>query len=70
MALNVYLTLFRKYNAQQLKALEWRYLLACYGGPFIVAFALIFAESRERGKVYGNAVVRDTRIFFDFGMRN
>lgn len=25
MAINVYLTLFRKYNAQQLKGLEWRY---------------------------------------------
>ena len=25
MAMNVYLTLFRKYNADQLKALEWRY---------------------------------------------
>lgn len=25
MAINVYMTLFRKYNAQQLKALEWRY---------------------------------------------
>ena len=25
MAINVYLTLFRRYNADQLKALEWRY---------------------------------------------
>ena len=25
MAINVYMTLFRRYNAQQLKALEWRY---------------------------------------------
>ena len=25
MAMNVYLTLFRKYNADQLKALEWKY---------------------------------------------
>ena len=27
MAINVYMTLFRKYNATQLKALEWRYHL-------------------------------------------
>lgn len=25
LAINVYMTLFRKYNAQQLKALEWKY---------------------------------------------
>lgn len=57
MAMNVYLTLFRKYNAQQLKALEWKYHLMCYGGPFVIAFALIFAETRERHKVYGDATV-------------
>ena len=27
MAINVYMTLFHKYNAQQLKTLEWRYHL-------------------------------------------
>ena len=60
MALNVYLTLFRNHNAEQLKGLEWRYHLMCYGGPFVVAFSLIFAESQERGKVYGDAVVSDS----------
>jgi hypothetical protein len=34
MACNVYLTFFRKYNAAQLKKLEWKYFLACYGIPF------------------------------------
>lgn len=33
MAVNVYMTLFRKYNAKQLKALEWRYHFMCYGIP-------------------------------------
>ena len=57
MAVNVYLTLFKKYNAQQLKAVEWKYHLACYGVPFIMALVLLFVESQEKGKVYGPAVV-------------
>ncbi|KAI9866280.1 MAG: hypothetical protein M1813_001402 [Trichoglossum hirsutum] len=34
MACNVYLTFFKKYNSAQLKKLEWKYFLACYGIPF------------------------------------
>lgn len=58
MAINVYLTLFKKYNAQQLKALEWKYHLMAYGAPFAIAFIFIFVETKERGKIYGPAVVR------------
>ena len=57
MAFNVYLTLFRKYNAAQLKALEWRYLTLCYGIPFIIAFTLLFPSLPSRGKIYGDAVL-------------
>ncbi|KAL8662451.1 MAG: hypothetical protein Q9202_004694 [Teloschistes flavicans] len=55
MAVNVYLNVFKKYNAQQLKALEWRYLLLSYGLPFIVAFVYCFVETQGRGKIYGPA---------------
>ncbi|KAL8749515.1 MAG: hypothetical protein Q9184_006776 [Pyrenodesmia sp. 2 TL-2023] len=55
MAINVYLTLFKKYNAQQLKALEWRYHFMCYGGPFIIALVYCFVDTRNSGKVYGPA---------------
>lgn len=55
MAINVYMTLFRKYNAQQLKTLEWRYHLMCYGGPFLVAFVYIFVHTEARGPIYGPA---------------
>ncbi|KAL8710778.1 MAG: hypothetical protein Q9225_007238 [Loekoesia sp. 1 TL-2023] len=55
MACNVYLTLFKKYNAQQLKALEWRYHLLCYGSPFIIALAYCFVDTQGRGKIYGPA---------------
>ncbi|KAL8638271.1 MAG: hypothetical protein Q9228_004560 [Teloschistes exilis] len=55
MAVNVYLNVFKKYNAQQLKALEWRYLLLCYGIPFIPAFVYCFVQTQSRGKIYGPA---------------
>lgn len=55
MAINVYLTVFRKYTADDLRALEWRYLIMCYVLPFILAFVLIFVETDSRGRVYGAA---------------
>ncbi|KAL8709575.1 MAG: hypothetical protein Q9220_005667 [cf. Caloplaca sp. 1 TL-2023] len=48
MAINVYLTLFKKYNAQQLKALEWRYHLLCYGTPFVIALVYCFVDTQGR----------------------
>lgn len=57
MAVNVYMTLFRKYNAQQLKQLEWKYHMFCYGLPFVVAVSLLFVDTQQRGKAYGPAVV-------------
>ncbi|KAL8710865.1 MAG: hypothetical protein Q9220_004669 [cf. Caloplaca sp. 1 TL-2023] len=55
MAINVYMTLFKKYSAQQLKTLEWRYHLMCYGLPFIVALVYLFIDTADRGKIYGDA---------------
>ena len=57
MAINVYLCMFKKYNATQLKALEWKYVLLCYGAPFIIAFAYLFVHTEDRGRLYGSAVV-------------
>jgi hypothetical protein len=57
MAFNVYLTFFRRFDAKQLRSLEWKYILFCYGTPFIIAFSLLFVRSESRGKVYGSAVV-------------
>ncbi|KAL8695943.1 MAG: hypothetical protein Q9201_007894 [Fulgogasparrea decipioides] len=55
MAINVYLNVFKKYNAKQLKALEWRYHLLCYGTPFIIALVYCFVDTPDRGKIYGPA---------------
>ncbi|KAF7510679.1 hypothetical protein GJ744_006045 [Endocarpon pusillum] len=57
MACNVYLTFFRKYNAQQLRALEWKYMIFCYGLPFLPAFAYFFVQSPAPSKVYGSATL-------------
>ncbi|KAF7182445.1 hypothetical protein CNMCM7691_002015 [Aspergillus felis] len=57
MACNVYLTFFHKYNSEQLRQLEWKYVLFCYGLPFIPAFVYFFIETEARGKVYGSAIL-------------
>lgn len=57
MACNVWLSFFRSYDAHALRKLEWKYLVACYGIPFVPAIALLFLETQNRGKAYGTAVV-------------
>ena len=57
MAINVYLTLFRKYNAEQLKSMEWKYHVMAYGCPFLVAFVYIFVHTGSRGSIYGPATL-------------
>ncbi|GFF43228.1 G-protein coupled receptor 1 [Aspergillus udagawae] len=57
MACNVYLTFFYKYNSEQLRQLEWKYVLFCYGLPFLPAFVYFFIETEARGKVYGSAIL-------------
>lgn len=62
MAFNVYLTFFRKYNSEQLRQQEWKYLLFCYGLPFIPAFTYFFVKSSSRGRVYGSATVGEPHV--------
>ncbi|KAJ5495568.1 hypothetical protein N7539_000684 [Penicillium diatomitis] len=57
MACNVYLTFFHKYNSDQLRQLEWKYLAGCYGIPFIPAFVYFFISTSSLGRVYGSAVL-------------
>ncbi|KAJ6103900.1 hypothetical protein N7486_004122 [Penicillium sp. IBT 16267x] len=54
-ACNVYLIVFCRYNAKQLRRLEWKYALLCYFLPFIPAFILLFIQTPDRGRVYGSA---------------
>ena len=57
MAFNVYLIFFHKYTVEQLRVLDWRYLLGCYGASFVPAFIYLFIETQARGKIYGPAIV-------------
>ncbi|KAG4029464.1 hypothetical protein MFRU_015g00090 [Monilinia fructicola] len=57
MAINVYLVFFRGYTTHQLRKLDIWYLLACYGLSFIPAFVFLFISTKERGHVYGSAIV-------------
>ncbi|EEU33390.1 uncharacterized protein NECHADRAFT_89534 [Fusarium vanettenii 77-13-4] len=31
----------------------WQHCLVCFGGPFTIAFALLFISTRARGPIYG-----------------
>ncbi|KAH6704118.1 putative cAMP receptor-like protein [Leptodontidium sp. MPI-SDFR-AT-0119] len=57
MAINVYLTFFRQYNAASLTRLSWKYFIICYGLPFVPAVACLFIGSKDRGRIYGNATL-------------
>ncbi|KAJ9207912.1 hypothetical protein DTO164E3_198 [Paecilomyces variotii] len=57
MALNVYLTFFHKFDSSQLRKLEWKYFVACYGIPFVPAFIYCFVDTPAKGKIYGEAVL-------------
>lgn len=57
MACNVYLIFFHKYDAEKIRRIEKWYLLACYGLPFIPAFAYLFIVSSSGNRAYGNATL-------------
>ncbi|KAH7049260.1 hypothetical protein B0J12DRAFT_754333, partial [Macrophomina phaseolina] len=58
MALNVYLTFFKAYNSVDLRALELRYFISCYGICLVPALIyLILDESRLQTGIYGDAVL-------------
>lgn len=57
LAFNVYLSFFRKYDAERLKSLEWKYIIFCYGTAFIPGFVYFFINVAPRGKIYGSATV-------------
>ncbi|KAK4120623.1 hypothetical protein N657DRAFT_579336 [Parathielavia appendiculata] len=55
MAINVYLTFYRKYDARQLRKMEIPYFLCCYGIPFIPGLTFIFVSNEHAGRPYGDA---------------
>ncbi|KAJ5089991.1 hypothetical protein N7532_008675 [Penicillium argentinense] len=57
MALNVYLTFRHRFSSSQLRNLETKYLLLCYGLPFVPAIIYAFLRTEAKGRVYGDATV-------------
>lgn len=57
MAVNVYLAFFRGYTVEQLRSLDTLYLLICYGLSFIPALVFIWVSDKERGHIYGPAII-------------
>lgn len=60
MALNVYLTVFKKYSSHRLQQLEIPYIVICYGVPLVPATVFLFISKREGDKtmpIYGPATL-------------
>ncbi|GFF96835.1 LOW QUALITY PROTEIN: hypothetical protein IFM47457_11087 [Aspergillus lentulus] len=57
MALNIYLTFYRRYTEEDIKKLEKWYFLLCYGLPLVLATVLISIKTDERGRIYGPALI-------------
>lgn len=57
MALNVYLTVFKKYTTKRLKGLELTYICVCYGIPLIPTFVFFFISDGEGVHIYGPATL-------------
>ncbi|KAF4637704.1 hypothetical protein G7Y89_g385 [Cudoniella acicularis] len=57
MAINVYLIFFRGYTIEQLRPLDVRYLVACYGLSFIPAIVFCFISTKDLGQLYGPALI-------------
>ena len=54
-AVSLYLTLYRNYNAERLQSLSWKFFILVYGVAFTPAFIYCFLQTPDRGKVYGPA---------------
>ena len=57
MAINVYLVFFRGYSTDQLRNLDVKYLLLCYGLSFVPAIIFIFISTPNGGPIYGDAII-------------
>ncbi len=70
MALNVYLTFFKNYDAIGLRALEKWYIVFCYGLPFVPALIFLLLDATRNTGIYGNATVGSIRVHIVFLVTN
>ncbi|KID93344.1 hypothetical protein MAJ_10698, partial [Metarhizium majus ARSEF 297] len=57
MAIDVFLIVFRRYDGESLKRLEWKYMAVITSVTFIPAFAFLFVETEEKGPVDGSVAI-------------
>ena len=57
MAINVFLVFYLRVSPDSFQQWWWLYCLICYGGPFVIALALLLVRHPDRGLVYGEATV-------------
>ncbi|UPK95730.1 hypothetical protein LCI18_006665 [Fusarium solani-melongenae] len=55
LSVNTLLVVLGRINPHSFHA--WQFCLVCFGGPFTIAFALLFISTRARGPIYGQAYV-------------
>lgn len=57
MAVNVYLIVYRSYDIESLRRLEWKYMVGITTVTFIPALVLLFIHTDENGPMYGSVTV-------------
>ncbi|KAF4628326.1 hypothetical protein G7Y89_g9824 [Cudoniella acicularis] len=57
MAINVYLIFFRGFTIEQLRPMDIKYLVACYGLSLVPALVFCFISVEPRGHIYGSAII-------------
>lgn len=57
MAVNVYLIVYRSYDVESLRRLEWKYIVGITVATFIPAFVLLFIKTEVNGPMYGSVTV-------------
>jgi len=57
MAVNVYLIVFRRYDAVALRKLESKYIIVITIVSFIPAFVFLFVRTAEKGPMYGSVTL-------------
>jgi hypothetical protein len=60
MAVDVYLIVFRRYDTQSLKRLEWKYILFITTVTFVPALVFLFIRTDSKGPMYGSVKVSHT----------
>ena len=57
MAINTYLTVFKRYTPKQCKSMEKYYCMVNYGLFGIIALAYLFVYTEDKDKMYGRATL-------------